>query len=590
MIEPASRSTVDAEMDAIYRYGDLLAWAPALALLLMTAMVSFSRIFERNPAALGLLLAVVFWIWADVTHGFVTNPFLKLLLFYLQFGFLSFVPVSWVGTCLRLVGQKNRFSTISLAGLWLSALVFVILLAVDPSTHWFFRSLDLPSGSWTFYRQNGPAYYAFIGILFSALIVGVVILVRSRPYFSVLDLRRSSLILWGIGLPSVTGLIDIFKVLPEPRTALVPWAILVTSVFFLWAILRGRLFAPVPLAYEIVVRRMPDPVVVMDSAQRPIWFNTAAQGLWPEADSAKRLEEIFPDLAAHLPVLRSGGEIVVHREDRLYRVQGTPAQDPRSGLEALAFVFHDITSLKAEQNRLEALVDDRTSMLHQTNQRLEAELLKSRDAQVRLERILSEKELLVQEVNHRVKNNLQIILSLINLQARRLAPGSRALEVFAATQGRIRSISLVHDLIYRTEFGSGLDFRVYLEELVRGIGALYAQQETRVEILPGSKTVQVDVDFSVDFGLVVNELVTNALKHGLVPAGGGVVTVGLDRDDTSLILTVRDTGVGFVPGPSVGSSLGLSLVRSVLKKYRAELRFPPGSGTLAEVVVPWEDR
>jgi len=577
-------------MDVIYRYGDLLTWAPTLALLLMTSLVSFSRIFERNPATLGLLLAVVFWIWADMTHGFVADPSLKQLLFYLQFFFLSFIPVAWVGTCLRLVGQKNRSSTVLLAGLGVSALVFIVLLGIDRQTHWFFRTLDLPSGSWTFYRQNGPGYWAFIVVLFSSLIVGVVVLARSRPYFSLLDLKRSSLILWGIGLPTVTGLIDVFKLLPEPRIALVPWGILATTAFFLWAIVRGRLFAPIPLAYEIVVRRMPDPVVVMDSSQRPVWFNNSAQELWPVADSSQRLAEVFPDLADHLTVLRAGGEIVVERDDRQYRVQGSPAQDPRSGFEALAFVFHDITSLKAEQNRLESLVDERTALLHQTNQKLEVELLKSRDAQVRLERTLAEKELLVQEVNHRVKNNLQIILSLINLQARRLAPGSAALEVFAATQGRIRAISLVHDLIYRTEFGNGLDLRVYLEELVRGIGALYSQQETRVEIVPGSKTVHVDVDFSVDFGLVVNELVTNALKHGLVPAGGGVVTVGLDREEDTLILSVKDTGIGFVPGPSDASSLGLSLVRSVLRKYRAELGFLPGVGTSVEVRVPWEGR
>lgn len=575
----------------MYRYGDLLVWAPTLAFLLVAALISFSRIFERNPATLGLLVAVVFWIWADLTHGFVSDPELKTLLFYLQFAFLSFIPLTWVGTCFRLAGQQGLVRVVVLSTLAMVALGQVVLLAFDRQLHWFFTSLVLPPDSWTFYRQNGPAYYAFVTLLFSSLIGGVVILARSRPYFSLLDLKRSSLILWGIGIPTLAGLIDVFKLVPIPHLVLVPWAILVTSAFFLYALVWGRLFVPTPLAYEIVVQRMPDPVVVMDSAQRPVWLNESARELWPELSfhPDKRLDEVFPDLSEHLDTLRSGGEVVVNRGLRQYRVQGSPAQDPRSGFEALAFVFHDITGLRAEQMRLEALVEERTVLLNQTNQRLESELLRSQGDQVRLQQFLAEKELLLQEVNHRVKNNLQIILSLINLQARRLAPGSAAAEVYAATQGRIRSISLVHDLIYRTEFGNGLDFRVYLEELVKGIGVLYSQQETRVEILPSASTIQVGVDFSVDFGLVVNELVTNALKHGLLPAGGGVVTIGLERVSDSLVLTVRDTGVGLPVENADGSSLGLSLVRSVLKKYRAELTLTSGVGTLAEVRIPWGD-
>ena len=163
-------------------------------------------------------------------------------------------------------------------------------------------------------------------------------------------------------------------------------------------------------------------------------------------------------------------------------------------------------------------------------------------------------------------------------------------ERYAATQGRIRSISLVHELIYRTEFGTGLDFRTYLEELVHGISTLYDQPGARVEILPSSRPVQGGVDFSVDFGLVVNELVTNAFKHGIVPAGGGLVTVGLELEGSTLVLRVRDTGSGYTPQESDGTSLGLSLVRAVLKKYKAELQLWHDSGTIAEVRIPWEDQ
>ena len=562
-------------MDSMYRYGDLLAWTPALAFLLVVALVSFSRIFERNAATLGLLVAVLFWIWADLTHGFVSDPGLKSLLFHLQFAFLACIPLTWIGTCFRLAGYRGPVKTWTEVGLGLAALVFWGLLATDDQIHGFFSALVLPADSWTFYRQNGPGYYAFITLVFSSLVVGLVILARSRPYFSFLDLKRSTLILWGISIPTVAGLIDVFKLLPVSHFVLVPGSIMLTALFFLYSILWGRLFTPTPMAYEIVVQRMPDPVVVMDSTQRPIWLNEAAKALWPgvTTNRGSRLEEVFPSLAEHLATLREAGEITLSRGDRQYRVQGAPAQDQRSGFEAMAFVFHDITGLKAEQNRLEALVGERTALLHEVNRRLEAELAK--------------RELLLREVNHRVKNNLQIILSLIKLQTRRLPAGSDTAEVLAATQARIRSIALVHDLIYRTDFVNGLDFRVYLEELVEGIRDLYDQPGVGVEVRVGTQNLQVGVDFSVDFGLIVNELVTNALKHGLLPAGGGVVAVEANLVEGSLVLTVRDPGPGYPQGASEGTSLGLGIVRSVLKKYGADLLFLVEGGSRVEVRVPW---
>jgi two-component sensor histidine kinase len=530
-------------------------------------------------------LAVVFWIWTDITHGFVSDPALKLVVFYLKYAFLATIPALWLGTCFRLVGQRSRVTLVAEGTYWVVAAALILMLIFDPVKHWFFSDLELPSGSWTFVRHNGPGYYTFMVLLFGALGLGIALLVRHRHQFSSLDFRRTGLILWG------AGLVDMFRLIPDQHMALVPWAILVTAALFLVAALWGKLFVPVPMAYEIVVQKMPDPVVVMNSTRKPVWFNEVAKELFSgfSSDLARGLIAAVPELEDQFDHLRSGGEIVVRIHGKEYRVQGAQAQDQRSGFEAQAFVFHDVTGLKDETNRLEALVEERTGLLHRSLEMLKDELLNSQEAQIRLERTLSEKELLLQEVNHRVKNNLQIIMSLINLQARRLPKGSLMAESYAATQGRIRSISLVHELIYRTEFGAGLDFRSYLEELVQGISALYAQQDARVEILPSSRPVQGGVDFSVDFGLVVNELVTNAFKHGIVPAGGGVVTIGLELEGSTLVLQVRDSGAGFAPHDTEGASLGLSLVRTMLKKYKAELVIRSDQGSVVEVRIPWED-
>jgi len=571
-------------MGDLSRYGDLFAWAPALALLLVTALLSFSRIFERNPPALGLLLLVVLWAWVEATQGFVADAGLRMLLVYLKYVVLAWIPFAWVATCLRIVGNRP-WGPVLLAALGALAVAFVVLLVWDHRTGWFFSSLEFtPSG---IARRTGWLHTVYMTVLFGALGAGVALLVRAGRRFSWMDGRRAKLVLAAAALPSLAGVVDLVGWMPEPRMSLVPWALFASAVLFLGAILRGRLFAPGSSAYETVVRDMADPVLVLDTTGRPVWSNEAAHRAFPSLTTGAAFD--LPEIEGQVPLLRQGHEVSVRYAEREYRAKGTPAQDQRSGFEALVVVFQDVTGLKAEQTRLEALVAQRTQELVRSKEQLEAELEKSRGAQKGLERLLSEKELLLHEVNHRVKNNLQIILSLINLQTRRLAQESAAKEILAATEGRIRSINLVHELIYRTEFGAGLDFRRYLEELVKGIGALYSQVDVRVEVLPSARPVQGGVDFSVDFGLVVNELVTNAFKHGIVPAGGGLVTVALDLRGSTLVLSVRDSGKGFVPDASEGHSLGLSLVRAVLKKYRAELVVKSEGGTLVEILIPWSD-
>lgn len=571
-------------MGDLSRYGDLFAWAPALALLLVTALLSFNRIYERNPAALGLLLVVVFWAWVEATQGFVAEPDLRILFVYLKYVALAWIPVAWWGTCLRIVGG-HPWGKALLVTFGLVAGTFGVLLYWDDTTGWFFASIEVLPGAGVI-RRHGWLYTLYVVELFIALSSGVVLLVRARRRFSWLDGRRARLVLAAAVLPMAAGMIDFLGWISAPRVALVPWALFLSALLFLGAIFRGRLFGPGASTYETVVRDMADPVLVLDPTGRPVWSNTAAHQAFPPLSADQGLG--LPDLG-QIDDLRQGRDVPVRHGEREYLAKGTPAQDQRSGFEALVVVFQDVTGLKAEQTRLEALVAQRTQELVRSKEQLEAELERSQGTQKGLERLLSEKELLLHEVNHRVKNNLQIILSLINLQTRRLPQESAAKEILAATEGRIRSINLVHELIYRTEFGTGLDFRRYLEELVKGIGALYSQVDVRVEVLPSARPVQGGVDFSVDFGLVVNELVTNSFKHGIVPAGGGLVTVGLELQGATLVLSVRDSGQGFVSEGSEGHSLGLSLVRAVLKKYRAELVVKSEGGTVVEVLIPWTD-
>lgn len=200
-------------------------------------------------------------------------------------------------------------------------------------------------------------------------------------------------------------------------------------------------------------------------------------------------------------------------------------------------------------------------------------------AQMRIESALRERTVLLQEVHHRVKNNLQIIASLLRLQSRAAAP-----EVTLALQdseNRVMAMALTHQLLYeRTDF-SALELGPYLKRLSGSLrdahGALMNRIQLRVDAPEDG--LQIELTQAVPVALVVNELITNALKHAFTPHQSGIVQVTAARQDGEITLTVSDDGRG-LPADSPlshGSSLGFSLVTLLTQQLNASLVWPaPG--------------
>lgn len=209
----------------------------------------------------------------------------------------------------------------------------------------------------------------------------------------------------------------------------------------------------------------------------------------------------------------------------------------------------------------------------------ESELVRAREAAVEssasLGRLLDEKEVLLKEVHHRVKNNLQVISSLLSLQARRVSePGTQA--ALQASQGRVRSIALLHERLYQSNDLANVDMSTYLAGLVsevfRAAGRPGVRRQVSVEGL------ELSMELAMPCGLIVNELVTNALKHAF-PAGEGEVRVELTKSDGRVRLSVVDDGCG-LPRSAAGevSSLGMKLVRSLTDQLRGRLVIERGPG------------
>ena len=200
---------------------------------------------------------------------------------------------------------------------------------------------------------------------------------------------------------------------------------------------------------------------------------------------------------------------------------------------------------------------------------------------------LRHKEALLQEVHHRVKNNLQVICSLLSLQTRDLAD-KRTCDVLREAATRVRSMALVHDKLCHSEDRLNIDFGDYVRTLADQLLQSYGSPPHNIRVTMNGSAVHLDVDRAVLCGMIVNELVTNALRHAFPHRAAGEVEVSLDTAGIQLILAVRDNGVGIPenrpPGPS--RTLGLNLVQMLTKQLKGTVEMRPGQGTEVVITFP----
>jgi len=205
---------------------------------------------------------------------------------------------------------------------------------------------------------------------------------------------------------------------------------------------------------------------------------------------------------------------------------------------------------------------------------------------VQLRDALKEKETLLQEIHHRVKNNLQVISSLINLQLRKLGPGSSQ-DALRECQTRVQAIALIHEKLYQSRDYSRVPFAQYAKSVAGNVfhAAAASLGDVKLELEIGE--VALAVDKAIPCGLILNELITNALKHAFPQERGGTVRVELDQTGTGLVrLAVRDDGVGLPADLDVRQSdtLGMQLVRTLAEQLSAKLEVVRGAvGTSFEV-------
>ena len=194
---------------------------------------------------------------------------------------------------------------------------------------------------------------------------------------------------------------------------------------------------------------------------------------------------------------------------------------------------------------------------------------------------LEEKQLLLKEIHHRVKNNLQVIISLLNLQSRYITDPA-IMSVITESQHRVKAMALVHEQLYQTRRFAVIHFKEYTQSLTSNLMSTFKVPLQKVEmIIDMDESIWINIDSAIPLGLIISELVSNSLKYAFPDSRNGRIEISLVTDNTGYVLIVGDNGIGI---PDTFSweetrSLGLRLVRMLTRQISGTITRIPGEGT-----------
>lgn len=321
---------------------------------------------------------------------------------------------------------------------------------------------------------------------------------------------------------------------------------------------------------QTLIQTIPDMVFLRDARGRYLVVNKTTEeyiGIGQEYLLGKTNEEILPPDTAEM-CNRSDEEAVrrgnpTHVEEHFFAKDGrtiyfdmlkVPVYDGKGGLTGLLCIARDITERKK--------------------------------AETQIRQSLHEKMVLLKEIHHRVKNNLQVISSLLMLQARHIKDGTIR-TILDESRNRIHSIALVHEKLYGTQDLNHIDFAGYVGSLIKDITRVYNRPDLAFFVnMPG---IFLDINMGIPCGLIINELVSNCLKHAFPENRQGTIRIGLEKAPAGMyVLTVADDGTGFPPDLDFRNtaSLGLQLINTLTAQLNGTLELFTGQGTTFRMTFP----
>ncbi len=234
---------------------------------------------------------------------------------------------------------------------------------------------------------------------------------------------------------------------------------------------------------------------------------------------------------------------------------------------------YGVEALERTKEELERRVIERTAALSKVNEDMRKEIKERKKAEEQISESLQEKVVLLREIHHRVKNNLQVISSLLNLQSGYIED-RKSLEIFRESQNRVRSMALIHEKLYQSKDLNKIEFSEYVESLTKDLFNSYNIDPDRIALRCELEGTFLEIDTAILCGLIINELVSNSLKHAFPAGRKGEVFIGLSNlGDNQYSLILRDNGIGFPANIDFRKtdSLGLQLVTTLTEQLSGQI-------------------
>jgi PAS domain S-box-containing protein len=495
--------------------------------------------FRGLEAAMGILLicASVEWTLASLLQlGSVT---ISAKLFWNQVKYIGMVvlPLSWVLLTASYTGHEkwmNRRNIIFLSFIP----VITIILTFTNGAHgliWRSTTLDTEGPLVVLHHTYGTWFHLNILYMYVLLFSGSFLLIQMLTHYRSLFRWQVSALLVCALAPSLWSILYLFSfnlfTYLEPTPLLFP----VANLAVVLALLYVRTVEIVPVARDAIIDSMSDSIIVLDAKNRIVDINTAAQNLMGRDSTiiGKAIDEIWPHWSSQ-KIFDSWTEgsteigLAYKSEQHTYDLRISTLTGWRGDLVSRVIVLRDITERKKAEDGVKAS--------------------------------LREKEILLREVHHRVKNNLQVISSLLRLQSEHIK-NEKEKELFKDSQNRIRSMSLIHEKLYQSKTLADIDVKEYVTDLVYGLFQSYNAPGT-ITLTVEVKDVFLSIDDAITCGLIINELVSNSLKHAFPGNRKGEIKTILRPANGDIELIVSDDGIGIPDDIDIRntSSLGLHLV------------------------------
>ncbi len=405
--------------------------------------------------------------------------------------------------------------------------------------------------------EHGPIFFINMIYSFSLAIIGLIILIKtliksSRKY------RQQISILIMVGLiPLIFSSLYAFHVLPIIGLDFSPFALVIAGMLLALSIFRFHFLDILPVAHKILFKNMVNGVLVFDDNEKLMEVNSAASliGISHE-DINRSADEVFgkfEELKSVYMARKSESEVFLGEPlNQWIQAQITPIYDDEDIFQGHLLIIQDINKRK----------------------KLEDELKKS----------LEEKDLMMKEIHHRVKNNFMIIQSLLQLQSRHINDED-VLEIFKESQNRIKSMAFVHQRLYQHDNLKKINFGDYPETLASDIFKSYVSNPDQIILDIDTEDVALDIDTAIPLGLILNELISNSLKYAFSDGRNRRVMVKSYLKGSKYSLIVSDNGIGLPKGLDYkkSDSLGLKLIHSLSDQIGADVKLDTTNGTKFEI-------